>query len=89
MNKNKRKVAVVLSGGGAKGAYEAGALSSIVKKTPAIHVLTGASIGAINAAVFAWEYEQTGDPLQAANKLQSIWLRQQAEILFEQFYPLG
>ena len=74
MNKNKRKVAVVLSGGGAKGAYEAGALSSIVKKTPAIHVLTGASIGAINAAVFAWEYEQTGDPLQAANKLQSIWL---------------
>lgn len=74
MKRSKRKVAVVLSGGGAKGAYEAGALSSIVKKTQAIHVLTGASIGAINAAVFAWEYEQSGDLHQAANVVKSTWL---------------
>ncbi len=60
MNLKERKVAVVLSGGGAKGAYEAGALSSIVRRTQEIHVMTGASIGAINAAVFAWEYEKPG-----------------------------
>jgi predicted acylesterase/phospholipase RssA len=67
------KVAVVLSGGGAKGAYEAGALASIVQKTD-VHVLTGSSIGAINAAVFAWEYEKTGDLNTAAQRLQEAWL---------------
>lgn len=74
MSQTKRKVAVVLSGGGAKGAYEAGALASIVRKTQDIHVMTGASIGAINAAVFAWEYEQTGDMIRAAETVKSIWL---------------
>lgn len=73
MRQKKRKVAVVLSGGGAKGAYEAGALASVVRKTKDIHVMTGASIGAINAAVFAWEYEQTGDMIQAAETVKSTW----------------
>ncbi len=74
INKFPMKVGVVLSGGGAKGAYEAGALRAIVDKTKAIHVITGASIGAINAAVFAWEYEQTGDMVKAAEKVKSTWL---------------
>lgn len=73
MRQKKRKVAVVLSGGGAKGAYEAGALASVVRKTKDIHVMTGASIGAINAAVFAWEYEQTGDMIQAVETVKSTW----------------
>ena len=73
MNRIKRKVGVVLSGGGAKGAYEAGALCSIVKKIPQIHVVTGASIGAINGAVFALEYEKTGDIVGAAETVKSLW----------------
>ena len=73
MSRAKRKVAVVLSGGGAKGAYEAGALSTIVRRTQDIHVMTGASIGAINAAVFALEYERTGDMISAAETVKSIW----------------
>ncbi len=74
MKRKKRKVAVVLSGGGAKGAYEAGALLSIIRKTQDIHVMTGASIGAINAAVFAWEYERTGDMLLAAETVKKLWM---------------
>ena len=35
--------------------------------------MTGASIGAINAAVFAWEYERTGDMISAAETVKSIW----------------
>lgn len=67
------KIGVVLSGGGAKGAYEAGALSAIVRRTQDIHVMTGASIGAINAAVFAWKYERTGDMVAAAETVKSTW----------------
>lgn len=74
MSHHKRKVAVVLSGGGAKGAYEAGALHVIAQKTKQIDVMTGASIGAINAAVFAWEYEKSGDMLRAAKAVKSVWL---------------
>ncbi|NLJ80710.1 MAG: hypothetical protein GX335_06785 [Firmicutes bacterium] len=70
----KRKIGIVLSGGGAKGAYEAGVLGSLAKKIESIQVMTGASIGAINAAIFAWNYEQTGDLTQAAAAVQAIWL---------------
>lgn len=79
--KEKKKTAVVLSGGGAKGAYEAGALLTIAQKLPEIHVMSGASIGAINAAVFAWEYEQTGDLIKASEKLRSTW--KELDDLFE------
>ncbi len=67
------RVAVVLSGGGAKGAYAAGALGSIARKTKEIHIMTGASIGAVNAAIFAWNYEQTGDLIAAADSVKSTW----------------
>lgn len=71
---SRQKTAVVLSGGGAKGAYEAGVLGSLVKRIKSIEVMTGASIGAINAAVFAWNYEQTGDMDKAAAAVQRTWL---------------
>lgn len=73
MVKNK-KLAVVLSGGGAKGAYEAGALVAIAKAQKRIDVITGASIGAINAALLAWEYEKSGDLLAATEKVRETWL---------------
>lgn len=73
MTKLNPKIGVVLSGGGAKGAYEAGALSVIVEKNKDIHVMTGASIGAIKAAIFALEYEKTGDMIKAAEKVKTTW----------------
>ncbi|MBM4245250.1 MAG: hypothetical protein FJ148_15795 [Deltaproteobacteria bacterium] len=54
------RIAVVLSGGGARGAYEAGVLSWVLDELPAfldrparISVVTGTSIGAIHACYLA------------------------------------
>jgi NTE family protein len=54
------RIAVVLSGGGARGAYEAGVLSWVLDELPAlldrparISVITGTSVGAIHACYLA------------------------------------
>jgi len=43
----------VLSGGGARGAYEAGVLLAFQDAQLPTHILTSTSIGAINAASYA------------------------------------
>lgn len=47
------RIAVVLSGGGARGAYEAGVLLALQDARLPTHILTSTSIGAINAASYA------------------------------------
>lgn len=47
------RIAVVLSGGGARGAYEAGVLLALQDARVPTHILTSTSIGAINAASYA------------------------------------
>lgn len=47
------RIAVVLSGGGARGAYEAGVLLAFQDAKLPTHILTSTSIGAINAASYA------------------------------------
>lgn len=47
------RVGVVLSGGGARGAYEAGALMAFQDAKVPTHIVTASSIGSINAASFA------------------------------------
>ena len=46
-----------MSGGGSKGAYEVGVVNTFVKAVPApdnqYDVVSGVSVGAINAALFA------------------------------------
>lgn len=44
---------LVLSGGGGKGAYEVGAMKAILEKGAKITAVSGASVGALNAALFA------------------------------------
>ncbi|OCH97865.1 patatin [Legionella jamestowniensis] len=68
------KIALYLAGGGARGAYQAGALKAIStilnsKKIP-FHMLTGASVGSINTAVLA---ENALDFPAATNKLSELW----------------
>src|SRR5258707_14027663 len=47
------RTGVVLSGGGARGAYEAGALMAFQDAEVPTHILTATSIGSINAASYA------------------------------------
>ena len=47
------RIAVALSGGGARGAYEAGALLAFQDAKLPTHILTATSVGSVNAAGFA------------------------------------
>ena len=51
--KNEKKTALVLSGGGARGAYEAGVWQALTELGIRIDIITGTSVGAINAAMVA------------------------------------
>lgn len=64
------KVGLVLSGGGAKGAYQVGVLKALVEFNVPVHVISGASIGALNGAVLASAPNlETG-----TQRLEQIWL---------------
>lgn len=75
--KRKRKVAVILSGGGARGAYEVGVLSYVLDhfarvrgKAPRIDILSGTSVGAINACFLA---AHLADPTHGVRRLADLW----------------
>ncbi|MBB4659430.1 patatin-like phospholipase family protein [Parvularcula dongshanensis] len=70
----EHKAALVLSGGGARGAYQVGVLKAVAEDVPSgtnpFRVLTGLSVGAINAAVLA---EGADDFPGAVRKLEALW----------------
>ncbi|MBK8254001.1 MAG: patatin-like phospholipase family protein [Polyangiaceae bacterium] len=72
-----RKVALILSGGGARGAYEVGVLSYVLddfarlrKKPPKVDILCGTSIGAINACYLA---AHLAEPTFGVRRLVNLW----------------
>ncbi len=75
-----RRTAFVLSGGGARGAYEVGVLSWLFQelprlrggRVPRIDVLCGTSVGAINACYFA---AHANDPTHGIGRLVELWER--------------
>ncbi len=71
------RVGLVLSGGGARGAYEAGVLSVLLpeleRRGQRPRVLVGSSAGALNAASLAADADQ--DAEQAAARLVEQWRR--------------
>ena len=79
-----RKVAVVLSGGGANGAYEVGVLKALLSGQSHVtgyqplipDIITGTSTGALNAAFLVSQWEQYG-PASAGN-LERFWLERLA-----------
>ena len=53
MKNREKKTALVLSGGGSRGAYEAGAWQALTELGKKIDIVTGTSVGAINGAMVA------------------------------------
>ena len=51
----REKTALILEGGGAKGAFEAGVIKYIHEKKIPVDIVCGTSVGAINAAAFAFK----------------------------------
>jgi NTE family protein len=68
------KVALYLAGGGARGAYQAGVLKAINEmfqpKTSPFSMISGVSIGSVNAAILA---EHAHDFNLGVEKLESLW----------------
>lgn len=81
------KRAVVLSGGGARGAYEAGALRFILDElpkrtgvTPNFEIVSGTSVGAIHACFLAATADETEGRGQ---RLVEIWDRMRVQEIFK------
>lgn len=68
--KHTSTVGLVLSGGGAKGAYQVGVLKALNELNIQVDVISGASIGSLNGAVIASAESQK----QAAENLEKLWM---------------
>src|SRR5258708_26209850 len=71
------RLAIVLAGGAARGAYEVGVLQFVLQDLPKVvgheidvHILCGTSVGALNACALA-AYAHLGPA--RAKRLQEIW----------------
>ncbi|PTB98802.1 phospholipase [Marinobacter sp. Z-F4-2] len=63
------KIGLVLSGGGAKGAYQVGMVQSLAKHGIEVSMVSGASIGSLNGAIVA----SAPDSATAAERLEEVW----------------
>jgi NTE family protein len=77
----EHELGLVLTGGGARGAYQVGVLKWIARNYPDIDVpiLTGVSAGAVNIAKLA---ATPGTFAQAVDELESLWRNLTAEQVF-------
>ncbi len=68
-----RRIGLVLTGGGARAAYQVGLIRHLAARLPEFRfdVLTGVSAGAINASFLA---SHPGSPAEATEDLSRIWL---------------
>jgi NTE family protein len=74
-------LALVLSGGGARGAYQTGVLRGLARRLPGLRfpIITGVSAGAINAAFIA---AHPGTLAEATADLCEVWTSLQVEDVF-------
>lgn len=80
-----RRIAVVLSGGGANGAYEVGVLKALMSGKSHVtgyqplepDIITGTSIGALNAAFLVSQWDEYG-PATSVGQLERFWLQELA-----------
>lgn len=74
-------LALVLTGGGARGAYQAGVLRGLARHFPGLSfpILAGVSAGAINASFLA---AHPGTLVEATEDLYGLWSRLEVEDIF-------
>jgi len=82
---HKPKTALILSGGGARGAYQVGVLKGIAeilpeKKISPFQILSGVSAGAINTSKLASDIEHFGN---AVEKLIYLWSKITTDQVFK------
>ncbi len=84
MTDPRKKLGIVLSGGGARGAYQAGVMKAISEilesEQRKISVITGASAGAISASFLGSHWE---NPRIASEKLVDLWSNIHAENVYK------
>lgn len=80
--------ALVLSGGGSKGAYQVGALNYLLKENNVYYdILCGVSVGAINCgflAQYTSEEERNG-----IEELTDLWLELNTSKIYKRWFPFG
>jgi NTE family protein len=80
--------ALVLSGGGAKGSYQVGALKHILGELKVKYdIFCGVSVGAINAAFLSMF--SFGEEEVAANQLYDLWSQIDTSKIYKRWYPFG
>jgi NTE family protein len=80
--------ALVLSGGGSKGAYQVGALQHLMGDLKISYdILCGVSVGAINASFLSMF--QTGEEKPAIDKLANFWNGISTNKIYKRWFPFG
>jgi NTE family protein len=80
--------ALVLGGGGVKGAYQCGALQKwMIEDGNDYDILCGTSVGAINAAFLA--QTKLGQPKTAGESLKAMWGRVKNDKIKKRWFPFG
>jgi len=79
-------LALVLTGGGARAAYQVGVLAALAERAPGldIPILTGASAGAINATYLA---SHRGSLAEAVRGLKNEWARLTSDLMYGRHAP--
>ncbi|MDX1584201.1 MAG: patatin-like phospholipase family protein [Thermoanaerobaculia bacterium] len=82
MSEERSDLGVVLSGGGARAAYQVGVLRAIGKRRPTLRfpIITGVSAGAINAAYIA---SSRTEPVDTMSSLADLWCSIRSEDIFD------
>jgi NTE family protein len=83
---DRGELALALTGGGARGAYQVGFIRYLAKAYPELHIpiLTGVSAGAINVALLAQHH---GTLPQAAEEMAQLWMELTPERIFRVDVP--
>jgi len=80
--------ALVLSGGGSKGAYQVGALEYILGEKRVVYdAFCGVSVGAINAAFLSMY--KSGEELDAILHLSEMWSKLDNSKIYKRWFPFG